>query len=65
MGAGPGQVAAGTLMLQGKPEGIFVAGEQLDWNAPTGGYLLTAALATGAAAAAGVDAWLKNENASI
>ena len=65
LGAGPGQVAAGTLMLQGKPEGIFVAGEQLDWNAPTGGYLLTAALATGAAAAAGVDAWLKNENASI
>jgi hypothetical protein len=58
-------VAEGSLMLQGRPEGIFVAGEQLDWNAPTGGYLLTAALATGAAAAAGVDAWLNGENASV
>ena len=65
VGTGPGQVAEGSLMLQGRPEGIFVAGEQLDWNAPTGGYLLTAALATGAAAAAGVDAWLNGENASV
>jgi predicted flavoprotein YhiN len=30
----------------------------LDWEAPTGGYLLQASLATGAAAAAGLEAWL-------
>ena len=34
------------LMLQGHP-GLFAAGEMLDWEAPTGGYLLTACLATG------------------
>ncbi len=34
--------------------GIFVAGEMIDWEAPTGGYLLTACLATGRAAARGV-----------
>jgi uncharacterized flavoprotein (TIGR03862 family) len=34
------------LMLRALP-GIFVAGEMLDWEAPTGGYLLTACLATG------------------
>lgn len=34
------------LMLRTRP-GIFVAGEMLDWEAPTGGYLLTACLATG------------------
>ncbi|WP_426959097.1 TIGR03862 family flavoprotein [Muricoccus radiodurans] len=34
--------------------GVFVAGEMLDWEAPTGGYLLQACLATGRAAAAGV-----------
>lgn len=58
LGAGQGRVDPVTLMLQGGPKGVFLAGEQLDWNAPTGGYLLTAALATGAAAAAGVDTWL-------
>ncbi len=35
------------LMLKALP-GIFVAGEMLDWEAPTGGYLITAGLATGA-----------------
>lgn len=35
-----------TLMLRNRP-GTFVAGEMLDWEAPTGGYLLTACLATG------------------
>ena len=35
-----------TLMLTQKP-GTFCAGEMLDWEAPTGGYLLTACLATG------------------
>jgi len=40
------------LMLQGLP-GVFCAGEMLDWEAPTGGYL-TACMASGAAAARGV-----------
>ena len=40
--------------------GVFVAGEMLDWEAPTGGYLLTACFATGRAAAAGMDRWLCN-----
>jgi uncharacterized flavoprotein (TIGR03862 family) len=38
--------------------GTFVAGEMLDWDAPTGGYLLQASLATGVAAANGALAWL-------
>jgi hypothetical protein len=46
------------FMLTALP-GIFVAGEMLDWEAPTGGYLLTACLATGRAAAQGIDAWLR------
>ncbi len=37
---------------------LFAAGEMLDWEAPTGGYLLTACLATGRAAARGIEAWL-------
>jgi uncharacterized flavoprotein (TIGR03862 family) len=41
------------FMLHKKP-GTFVAGEMLDWEAPTGGYLLTACFATGVAAARGV-----------
>jgi uncharacterized flavoprotein (TIGR03862 family) len=40
-------------MLKALP-GVFCAGEMLDWEAPTGGYLLTACCATGAAAAGGV-----------
>jgi len=46
------------FMLRSKP-GVFVAGEMLDWDAPTGGYLLQASFATGAAAGRGVLAWLK------
>jgi hypothetical protein len=38
--------------------GIFAAGEMLDWEAPTGGYLLQASFATGAAAGRGVLKWL-------
>jgi uncharacterized flavoprotein (TIGR03862 family) len=45
------------LMLRTRP-GTFAAGEMLDWDAPTGGYLLQATLATGTAAAHGVIAWL-------
>jgi uncharacterized flavoprotein (TIGR03862 family) len=41
------------LQLLAKP-GVFVAGEMLDWEAPTGGYLLQASFATGVAAAKGV-----------
>ncbi|MDO6591990.1 aminoacetone oxidase family FAD-binding enzyme [Loktanella sp. D2R18] len=38
------------FMLRGRP-GVFCAGEMLDWEAPTGGYLITGCLATGAKAA--------------
>lgn len=50
------------LMLKALP-GVFVAGEMLDWEAPTGGYLLQAALASGAAAATGVLHWLARSEA--
>ena len=43
----------GDFMLKRLP-GVFVAGEMLDWEAPTGGYLLQACFATGAAAAEGI-----------
>jgi hypothetical protein len=45
------------LMLKALP-GVFCAGEMLDWEAPTGGYLLTACFASGRAAGAGALAWL-------
>ena len=45
------------LMLKALP-GVFVAGEMLDWEAPTGGYLLTASFASGRAAARGLVAHL-------
>jgi predicted flavoprotein YhiN len=54
----------GNFMLRKLP-GVFVAGEMLDWDAPTGGYLLQAALATGVAAAEGAIAWMaRNDSAS-
>lgn len=46
------------LMLRDRP-GVFACGEMLDWEAPTGGYLLTACLATGRCAGLGASAWLK------
>ncbi len=46
------------LMLRSLP-GVFCAGEMLDWEAPTGGYLLTACFASGRAAGLGVLAWLE------
>jgi uncharacterized flavoprotein (TIGR03862 family) len=46
------------LMLTSQP-GVFIAGEMLDWEAPTGGYLLTACLATGRAAGRQAALWLK------
>jgi uncharacterized flavoprotein (TIGR03862 family) len=45
------------LMLRALP-GVFVAGEMLDWEAPTGGYLLTACLATGRTAGDAAARWL-------
>ena len=46
------------LMLRAQP-GVFCAGEMLDWEAPTGGYLLTACFATGRAAGLGALDWVK------
>ena len=46
------------FMLHRQP-GTFAAGEMLDWEAPTGGYLLQGAFSTGAAAGNGVLAWLR------
>jgi uncharacterized flavoprotein (TIGR03862 family) len=46
-----------TLMLRRLP-GTFVAGEMIDWEAPTGGYLLQASFASGAVAGRGALAWL-------
>ncbi len=55
-GIGLGEVDE-RLMLRALP-GVFAAGEMLDWEAPTGGYLLQACFATGVAAAEGVVRWL-------
>jgi uncharacterized flavoprotein (TIGR03862 family) len=46
-----------TLMLRALP-GVFCAGEMLDWEAPTGGYLLTACFASGFVAGQGALSWL-------
>jgi hypothetical protein len=46
------------LMIRNLP-GIFCAGEMLDWEAPTGGYLLTACFASGKAAGLGMLKWIK------
>lgn len=47
----------GNAMLHARP-GVFVAGEMLDWDAPTGGYLLQATFATAVAAAEGAARWI-------
>ena len=47
------------LMLRRRP-GTFIAGEMLDWEAPTGGYLLQATFSTAVAAARGALAWLSS-----
>lgn len=49
------------LMLTALP-GVFCAGEMVDWEAPTGGYLLTACFAQGKQAAAGVMNWLNTHS---
>lgn len=48
------------LMLRRRP-GVFAAGEMLDWEAPTGGYLLQGCMATGVAAGRGVLEWLREK----
>jgi predicted flavoprotein YhiN len=59
-----GGVAFGELdasfMVRRLP-GVFVAGEMLDWDAPTGGYLLQASFSTGVAAARGALAWMDGD----
>lgn len=50
------------FMLTALP-GVFCAGEMLDWEAPTGGYLITACLATGRAAGQGAIHWLRQKRA--
>lgn len=47
------------LMVRAMP-GLFCAGEMLDWEAPTGGYLLTACFASGRSSGLGALAWLEN-----
>ena len=49
------------LMLTAIP-GVFCAGEMLDWEAPTGGYLLTGCFATGQLAAKGVEEYLRSQS---
>lgn len=50
----------GNAMLLARP-GLFLAGEMLDWEAPTGGYLLQGAIAGGRAAAEGMLRWLADQ----
>ncbi|WP_159015684.1 TIGR03862 family flavoprotein [Cognatiluteimonas profundi] len=56
------------LMLQPTsgqlPEGVFCAGEMLDWEAPTGGYLLSACFASGRRAGRGAVDWLRSRAAA-
>ncbi|MDM8086387.1 TIGR03862 family flavoprotein [Cellulomonas cellasea] len=51
-----------SLMMRRLP-GTFVAGEMLDWEAPTGGYLLQASFSTGVVAAQGALSWLRGDAA--
>jgi hypothetical protein len=50
----------GNLMVSSRP-GVFCAGEMLDWEAPTGGYLLTACFASGRVAGQGALDWVSQE----
>ena len=49
------------LMIRSLP-GVFCAGEMLDWEAPTGGYLLTASFASGWVAGSGALDWLESRH---
>jgi predicted flavoprotein YhiN len=52
------------LMLRSFP-GVFCAGEMLDWEAPTGGYLITACLATGRLAGRAAAEWAQRHPARL
>ncbi len=52
-----------SLMLATRP-GVFVAGEMIDWEAPTGGYLLQASLASGVVAGRGALEWQASQSAA-
>ncbi|MBE7210594.1 MAG: TIGR03862 family flavoprotein [Gluconacetobacter diazotrophicus] len=54
----------GRFMLRARP-GLFCCGEMLDWDAPTGGYLLQGSISTGRAAAEGVLEWLADGRARV
>ena len=58
-GGVPFEALDANLMLRQLP-GVFCAGEMLDWEAPTGGYLLTACFASGRAAAEGMLRWMRD-----
>jgi predicted flavoprotein YhiN len=59
-GGVPFEALDARLMVRTLP-GIFCSGEMLDWEAPTGGYLLTACFASGRAAGAGAVRWLREK----
>jgi predicted flavoprotein YhiN len=52
-----------SLMLRARP-GVFVAGEMIDWEAPTGGYLLQASLASGVVAGRAALEWQASQSAA-
>ena len=52
------------LMIRELP-GVFCAGEMLDWEAPTGGYLITACMASGRAAGLGVMKWMGSVRTTV
>ncbi len=60
-GGVPFEALDARLMVRARP-GLFCAGEMLDWEAPTGGYLLSACFASGRVAAEGALAWLQEHN---
>ncbi|WP_219062646.1 TIGR03862 family flavoprotein [Pseudomonas sp. UMAB-08] len=60
-GGVPFEAMTENLMLKQLP-GVFCAGEMLDWEAPTGGYLLTACFASGRAAGLGMLEWLHSNS---
>ena len=62
-GGVPFEALDARLMFRALP-GLFCAGEMLDWEAPTGGYLLTACFTTGRAAGAGAVEWLNKDGTS-
>jgi hypothetical protein len=58
---GIGLAEVDSTMMLNKLPGVFVAGEMLDWEAPTGGYLLQACFSTGFAAANGIRSFLTSQ----